>query len=138
MTAFTLDQLATLEKPVRKKRVGKAVTGGKSEREIQREIVVGLRKLGMMVFHIPNEGALAGGFKHWAALRADGCIGGIPDLGIIWRAGAFGMLEVKKPGGALSETQQFIIERLQLRGVPVAVVTSLDEAVAALRGWQWL
>jgi hypothetical protein len=139
---FTPEFLDALEKPVRKPRFGKAVKGGPSERVIQRQIVAALRKLGILVHHSPNGSHLAGDrfarVKQTAALKADGMMAGFPDLLLIRRNGEAGFLEVKAPGGKLEASQEALFPKLQQRSSRVAVVTSLDEALDALRGWQWL
>lgn len=144
MTA--LDQLlAELDRPAKqapKKRVGKAVKGGPSERVIQREIVKAVRKLGIFVHHSPNASQLGGDrfarVKQAAVLKADGMVAGFPDLLLIDRDGETGFIEVKKPGGALEASQEAFLPKLRARSPRVAVVTSLDEAMDALRRWGWL
>jgi hypothetical protein len=137
MTALD-DLLAMTERAAPKKRYGKAVKGGPSERVIQRGIVKALRNLGIFVFHIPNEGDLPGGYKQWAVMKADGCVEGVPDLGLLDRDGEFGMLEIKRPGGSLTASQEELIPKLRARTPRVAVVTSLDEALAVLARWGWI
>lgn len=135
---WTLEQLAALEKPVRRACIGKRVVGGPSERTIQRGIVKSLRKLGIFCVHVANEGNLAGGFKQWAALKADGCVEGFPDLVCIDRDGALALFEVKRPGGSLNDAQTALLPKLKARCPRVQVVTSIDEVMAHLRSWGWL
>ena len=142
MTAFTPKQLAALEKPVKRVRIGKRVAGGPSERVIQRRIVKALRDLGFMVHHSPNGTSLAGDkfakVKQAAVLKADGMLKGWPDLTIIDRDGECGFIEVKAPGGSLEPSQEALLPKLKARRARVAVVTSVDEALACLKRWGWL
>ncbi len=138
MTAFTQAELDALEKPVRKPRIGKAVKGGASERVIQRGIVKALRKLGFMVFHVPNGSHLVGGYRQWQALQADGAMPGFPGLLCFDRDGEVAAIEVKKPGGVVSADQERCHKALKARRVRVAVVTSLDETLAELTRWGWI
>lgn len=138
MTAWTPAQLDALERPVKRTRVGKAVPGSPSERVIQRQIVKALRKAGLFVMHVPNGGHLVGGQRQWASLQADGAWAGFPDLLCFDRDGEVAALEIKKPGGEVSADQERCHKALKARRVRVAVVCSLDEALAALKGWGWL
>lgn len=136
------DLLAIPERAAPKQRFGKAVKGGPSERVIQRGIVKALRKLGVMVHHSPN-GSMLGGdkfarVKQAAVLKADGMMAGFPDLVLIDRDGECGFIEVKAPGGSLEQNQQALIPKLRARSPRVAVVTSIDEALAALKRWGWI
>lgn len=125
-----------------KRRIGKAVKGGRLESPIQREIVTALRKLGFIVHHSPNGAPLGGDqvarAKQAAVLKADGRMEGWPDLLVVNRRGETGYLEVKRPGGVVSSDQERVAKILAARGVQVAFVTRLDEALVALRGWGWL
>ncbi len=58
---------------------------------------------------------------------------GLPDL-LVVVAGVVWFLEVKLPGGVVSRIQRHTIERLKASGGNVAVVRSVDEALAATRG----
>ena len=124
--------------PVKRQRVGKAVKGGPSERVIQREIVKALRRMGLLVFHVPNGSHLVGGYRQWQALQADGAMPGMCDLLLFDRDGEAAALEIKKPGGVVSAEQERCHKALKARRVKVAVVTSIDEALEALKGWGWL
>ena len=145
MTAFDwLDQipenLGRRAKP--RTRVGKAVKDGESERVIQRRIVKALRKLGIMVHHSPNASAMPGDrfakVKQAAVLKADGMLAGFPDLLLVDRDGECAFMEVKRPGGSLEASQEAVLPKLRARCPRVAVVTSLDEAMDALKRWGWL
>ena len=125
-----------------KRRIGKARAGSPLESPIQREIVKTLRKLGIVVHHSPNGAMLPGDAlakaKQSAKLVADGMMPGWPDLTLINRRGAMGLIEVKREGGPVSADQETVAALAQSRGVPVAFVCTLDEALAAVRAWGWL
>lgn len=103
-----------------------------TERTIQRRIVNGLRKAGYVVWHIPN-----GGSRHTQEagnLKRDGVMAGVPDLWVLARDGRSWWLEVKRPGGKLSDAQRYQHKVLSDRGQRVALVTSLDEAIEVIEG----
>lgn len=103
-----------------------------TERQVQRAVVNGLRRQGYLVFAIPNGGTR--NRNEAIQMKLDGVTSGIPDLFAIGAAGKPCWLEVKRPkGGRLSENQKWAISALRERGQPVAVVTSYDEAIAAMR-----
>jgi CheY-like chemotaxis protein len=132
------DALERLRAPL-KRRVGKARADAPTERVVQREIVKALRKLGVFVIHVPNGSHLAGDaqarMRQSSALVADGMTPGFPDLMCINRGGEVGFIEVKREGGTVSADQERIAALIQSRGVPVAFVCTLDEALAAVRRW---
>jgi hypothetical protein len=131
---------AVKAKPAR--RVGKARKDAPSERVVQRQIVRALRALGIITAHAPNGSHLAGDklarMKQSAALVADGVLVGLPDLLCISRDGALGFIEVKREGGRVSSEQERVIALMNTRSVPVAVVCTLDDALAAVKSWGWL
>lgn len=103
---------------------------GRPEATIQRAILARLRLAGVLAVHIPNGGrrsAVTG--RH---LKADGMRPGFPDL-ICYQHGRHALLEVKAPGGRLSPAQREMHGELGRHAFPVAVVTSQEEAVEALR-----
>ena len=59
---------------------------------------------------------------------------GAPDLLMLWRGRVCGV-ELKGPGGTVSEVQQQMHRKLHACGVPVAVCRSLEEVADALREW---
>jgi hypothetical protein len=142
MTAFTPDDLAALERPVRRRRIGKRVAAQPSERTIQRGIVKALRAMGIMVHHSPNASQLGGDrfarVKQAAVLKADGMMAGWPDLTLIDRDGEVAFLEIKAPGGVLEPSQEALLPKMRARRARVAVVMSLDEALAELKRWGWV
>lgn len=80
---------------------------------------------------IPN----AGKRSRWAAaqVKKEGMATGFPDVMCIWPDAGVCFLEFKTPKGRLSENQQEWIGRLDARGHKVAVVRSVEEALAFLR-----
>jgi hypothetical protein len=78
-------------------------------------------------------------------LKRLGMVAGDPDLRI-WKPASrspfhspsVGFLEVKSATGRLTPAQQEELAALQADGFPVAVVRSVDEALAALREWGWI
>jgi hypothetical protein len=123
-----------------------------SEAQVQRAIIQRFQLSGILCVHVPNEGkrSLNG---HMQAKR-DGMVVGFPDLLLYAPGGRHGLLEVKKPGwkaprepapGAKPSeawrawaARLTVYEALTGRGHPVAVVTSVDEAVAAVKRWGWM
>lgn len=71
----------------------------------------------------------------WAAHRAkqEGLATGFPDVMLLAPGGKIGFLEFKSAKGRLSDNQREWIERLDVRGFPVRVVRSIDEAIQFLR-----
>lgn len=109
---------------------------GSPEASIQRAIIGALRWHGIMAVHVPN-----GGKRTTAAgrrLKSEGMRAGFPDLACYSRDGQHGLMEVKAARGVLSDDQHDCIEELVLRGVKVAVVRSIDDALAAVRAWGWV
>ena len=100
------------------------------EAAIQRAIIDRLRWHGVMAIHVPNAGkrsAIAG-----RRVKAEGLRPGFPDL-VALQGGRCAFLEVKAPKGRLSPAQVECHAELERQGFSVAVVTSQDEAIAALR-----
>lgn len=141
---MNLDHWDALEKrkDAPKRRIGKARANAPKERVVQREIVKSLRRLGVIVAHVPNGAHLAGDvgqrMRQSAALVADGVMPGFPDLLCVGPRGAVAFMEVKREGGVVSADQERVTALIQSRGVPVAFVCTLDEALAAVRAWGWL
>lgn len=117
-----------------------------SERDVQREIVGSLRRLGLRCVHVPNGAYLSGDgparARQWGAMLGDGAVAGFPDLLIMTGDGRTGFLEVKRPGKipATDHTrrQDSCRDALARDGFPVALVQSLDEALAAVTAWGFL
>jgi hypothetical protein len=118
---------------------GEKVMAGKRnhpEDAIQRGIVQFLKfsaAPGVYFSAIPN-----GGFRahlEAAIMNGLGVKKGIADLMIIAPGGRAHFLEVKAPTGRMRPEQLQFETWCRTYDVPHAVVRSIDEAVAALRGW---
>ena len=72
----------------------------------------------------------------WAARQAkkEGLASGFPDLVCLAQGGLVAFVELKLPKGRVEPNQEEWHERLSYMGFPVAVVRSVDEGVAFLRG----
>lgn len=108
-----------------------------SERAIQIAIKDRLTFHGCLVAHVPNaakRSAAAG-----RRIKQEGMVPGFPDL-LVYRCGRHALLEVKRPGyspSAVSSAQRDMHAALARQGFTVAIVTSQDEALAALRAAGW-
>lgn len=108
---------------------------GREEDQIQAAVCLHLtvRALpGVVWWHTPNGGsrtaAEAGRFK------ALGVKAGVPDV-LVLRTGQLFALELKAPGGRLSEAQRAMLAALKAAGAETAVAVGLDEALAQLERW---
>lgn len=54
------------------------------------------------------------------------------DLSVVLRTGQYGELEVKRPGGRMSNAQKQRLSRVRAAGGFAAMVTSVNEAIAAV------
>lgn len=104
---------------------------GNPEAALQRSIIDRLRWLGVLCHHSPNEGKRAA--VTGRRLKGEGMRPGWPDLACYGTGGEHALLEVKAPKGRLSPAQVECHATLRMHGAFVAVVTSQDEAVQALR-----
>lgn len=104
-----------------------------TEAGIQRAIVDALRWRGIMVVHVPNAGlrSVVAGRR----LKSEGMRPGFPDLLVYGAGGQHMLMEVKAAKGRVSDAQHECIAELQRRGVHVAVVRSIDDALAAVAEW---
>lgn len=103
------------------------------EAQIQRAILDRLRLRGVLCVHVANEGQRSA--RTGARLKGEGMRSGWPDLAC-YQAGRHALLEVKRPGyrpSAVSANQRECHALLEGQGFAVAIVTSQDEAVEALR-----
>ena len=91
----------------------------KRESSIKRGILAALNKL-PGVFAYKGHG---GPYQH----------AGIPDISVI-KAGTAIYLEVKRPGEEMTPLQSAMARKLSKAGAIVAVVTSVEEAVAIVEG----
>lgn len=82
--------------------------------------------------HSPGEGKR--GWRSQCALKASGFSAGWPDIEIVWRGRVY-FLELKSQKGRVSPAQAECHAGLIAAGARLAVVRSLDEAVATLTQW---
>jgi hypothetical protein len=105
------------------------------EDAIQRVIVAHYRARaapGVFMFAVPN-----GGYRRpveAAILRGTGVVAGVPDTDWIKDGQTYG-LELKAPGGRLSESQRTTLAAMEAAGAKVCVAVGLDRALEALGGW---
>lgn len=108
-----------------------------TERSTQRAIYAAIRlNYRVVVHHSPNGAHLSGNGKQRAmqmgAMKGDGMMPGFPDLICVWPGGGK-LLEVKREkGGKIEDSQKAAHSLLEAHGWPVAVVRSIDDALAAL------
>jgi hypothetical protein len=69
-----------------------------------------------------------------AKLKHMGVLAGAADL-LLWHRGNSFALELKRPGGRLSDAQREFAARFADAGGHVAVAEGVDAALAALAGW---
>lgn len=89
---------------------------------------------GVLAFHVPNGGKRT--FREAQIFKALGVVSGIPDMVALWPIGRAGFIEFKasaKDDG--TDIQKAMHMRLKAMGFPVAVCSSVDGALEALRGW---
>jgi hypothetical protein len=109
----------------------------RSNREAQdhRALVKHLRlraKPDVLWLHVPNGGKRD---KIGAAiLKSMGTLAGAADL-LFWHQGNAFALELKAPGGRLSEAQLEFLARFNDAGGHTAVAEGLDRAIAVLEAW---
>lgn len=108
----------------------------REEEMIQRALVTLLEvaaRPGVAWTHVPSgerRDPLAG-----AILKGMGHRPGWPDL-VFVKAGRFFGLELKKPGGRLSDSQRTAQAALADAGAVVETAYSVDEAIAILKRWE--
>jgi hypothetical protein len=64
-----------------------------------------------------------------------GIVAGILDTFLLWRGQSY-FIEIKTPDGVLSEAQKAVATAVLMGGGHVAVVTSLEQLLAALDTWR--
>lgn len=105
-----------------------------TESQVQRAILnyVSRSHPAAMAWHVPNG---LGGHTARQKIRRhrEGVRAGVPDLTVCWPGGVTVFVEVKKPGGEVSEAQADRILRLRRMGFTAGIVASLDEAIALFR-----
>jgi hypothetical protein len=108
------------------------------EAQIQRAVFdhIRLRLVpGAFAFHPAN-----GGFRRpieAAILKSLGVTAGVPDV-IAVKGGRMFALELKAPGGRLTDTQKTVHDALRAAGASVAVADNIDAALGQLQDWQLL
>lgn len=113
------------------------------ESGIQTSIVRALRDYDLLVFHNANGGLRSRTEAY--AFKDMGTLAGVPDLTVIGRASAVFMLECKakvqvRERGvdpfarfhSLSKSQKIVIPQMRERGIPVAVVDNVEDAVTCV------
>ena len=119
-----------------------AKTRNYAESRLQAEIVKALSLMGVFCLMVPNGEITDMSAKKYTRLVALGFRLGAPDL-FLFKKGEnrfFGM-ELKKPscdnkaGGKQSTGQVSFQDKCQQNNWPYVVVSSLDDAVAAAKGW---
>lgn len=107
----------------------------RAEDSIQAAVVMHLaiRALpGVLWWHTPN-----GGFRNAGEagrFKALGVKAGVPDL-LALHGGRLFALELKAPGGRVSDAQREILADLEAAGASTAVAVGLDEALAQFEAW---
>lgn len=111
--------------------------GTPTERQVQRSILamVGRHFPAVFVAHVPNGAHLSGNERQrsmqMGALKGDGLKNGFPDLVLYWNHG-HALIEVKRPGGKVSDKQAELHELLAGMGYAPAICTSQEQAYAFL------
>jgi hypothetical protein len=108
------------------------------EQELQRALFMhlGLRGApGLVAIAVPNGGARRP--VEAAILKGLGVTAGAPDV-LLWHAGKAYAMELKAPGGTVSDSQGAMLNDLSAAGVHCAICFGLDRALACLEDWQLL
>lgn len=100
-----------------------------SEDQRQRVMVVGLRRAGIFVAHIPQSGRRSDYER--TTLHRNGSVAGIPDLYLAWSGGSY-FAEVKNGKGKPSRPQIEVMNALVRRGIPCGVHRSWASLAARL------
>lgn len=107
----------------------------RAEQEIHLAVANHLRVRGvpgLVWFHVPNGGRRS---KVEAAIfKAMGVRAGVSDFILVHQGKVFA-LELKAPGGRLSESQMAFISDIDRAGAFTAVPEGLDAALATLESW---
>jgi hypothetical protein len=111
---------------------------GHPERDLQKAIIQYLRAViaPPAVFTSIAHGGFALALAQGKALKATGLLAGWPDIQVV-SDGRLYLAEVKTPSGRLSEAQERTHALLRAARCPVAVVRSVDDVQALLRGAWW-
>lgn len=87
---------------------------------------------GMVWFHVPNGGLRSK--REAALLKAMGVRAGVADL-ILFHGGKLYALEIKAPGGRVTEAQLQFLSDIDRAGAFTALPVGLDAALATLESW---
>jgi hypothetical protein len=125
--------------PIQKRRRRPSVEG-----QIQRAVFQNIWGRGvpnLFAFHVPN-GANFGGDRALAAmqmanLKKKGFVPGVPDIFLVHDGKTY-TIELKAPGGSVSEKQMEVRAKLDDAGAFTAVCDSLDAALRCLEAWKLL
>jgi len=108
------------------------------EQQIQRALCDHLRlraKRGVLWLH-PANGGLRNP-REAARFKRIGVLPGASDL-LLWHEGNAFALELKAPGGRLSDAQKQFLAAFNEAGGHSACAEGIDDAIAALEGWRLL
>jgi hypothetical protein len=108
------------------------------EAQIQRAIIDHLHlraKPDALWLHCPNGGKRSA--REAAQFKRMGVLAGASDL-LLWHNGNSFALELKAPGGRLSEAQLEFLARFNDAGGHSACAEDVDRALAVLESWQLL
>jgi hypothetical protein len=115
--------------------LGGAPPMSRPEQQIQRAVFQHFRQRaapGVVAWHCPN-----GGWRSKAEasiLAGQGVKKGVPDVNAV-KNGKFYALELKAPGGKLTEAQEQMLIDLRTAGATACHCHGLDEALRILEGW---
>lgn len=112
---------------------------GPSEHKIQVQLLDYLRfaaRPEIYYFAIPNQGNRH--ILNASRMKAEGVRSGVADLCFMLPNGLVGWMEMKKPGGQMSDTQKAFRDRCLMLGHHWALAKSVDEALEALTKWDAL
>jgi len=73
--------------------------------------------------------------REGAANKKRGCIRGVPDIDIYYGGRAY-KIELKAPGGVVSDAQDELHIQLELAGVSNAIARSIDDVLHSLAFWR--
>ncbi len=125
-------------KPRKRKRVERI--GGQiadpSEHLIQARLINAFAYMkvpGAFVFAVPNQSNRH--INNAMKMKSEGVRSGVVDLVFLWPVDEVGFLELKKPGGVLSNNQLIFRNVCRTLKQRWGVAYSLDEAIEILRGW---
>lgn len=112
---------------------------GPSEHKIQATLVAYLAfaaRPDMHYFAIPNQANRH--IRNAVKMKAEGVRSGVTDLCFMFPNGRVAWLEMKKPGGSLSETQRQFRDICKALGHTWGTAKSVDEALEILTEWDAL